>query len=85
MEVQLKDLPILELKTLFLHTQSKYLWFLALAFGTQQEKIYLGDYRSHAEFMLAFKTERKCLPVSERQLASVFLNFCIVPDNNQCP
>lgn len=34
MEVQLKDLPILELKTLFLHTQSKYLWFLALPFGT---------------------------------------------------
>lgn len=34
MEVQLKDLPILELKTLSLHTQSKYVWFLALAFGT---------------------------------------------------
>lgn len=34
MKVQLKGLPILELKTSSLYTQSKYVWFLALAFGT---------------------------------------------------
>lgn len=42
MEVQLKDLPILEFKMVSLHTQSKYMWLLALTFRNFGRKIQFG-------------------------------------------